>query len=214
MAFTIDPAVAARNAEHQRQLEARAFRVGSLRNRLSEMYPPGTGITLEIGCGHGHFLTAYAQRHPGKACLGIDLLNRRIEKAEQKRSKRALGNLHFLKAEVTEFLEAWPRERGLERCFILFPDPWPKKRHLKNRILQPALLEALAALATPGAALHFRTDHEGCFEWGLEQIRSHPRWEIRAGAPWPFENASYFQELAGSYRSLSAAVSPLPGDGA
>lgn len=214
MAFTIDPSVAARNPDHRRHLEIRAERVRVLGDRLRAILPPETGITLEIGSGHGHFLTAFAGQHPGTVCLGIDLVSRRVEKAEEKRAKRALLNLHFLKAEVTEFLEAWPRERHLQRCFILFPDPWPKKRHIKNRVLQPRLLEALAGIASPGACLHFRSDHEDCFDWGREQIETHPHWEISATDPWPLETPSYFQELAESYRSLTAKVRSFAGAGA
>ena len=213
MAFTINPAISARNPDHQRHLEIRAKRVRDLGNRLRKILPDDEGITLEIGSGHGHFLTAYAAQHPETTCLGVDLVSRRIEKAEEKRAKRALTHLHFLKAEVTELLEAWPRGRLLERCFVLFPDPWPKKRHIKNRILQPLLLETLAGFASPGARLHFRSDHERCFEWGLEQIDAHPRWTICGNASWPFEKPSYFQELAQSYRSLTAEVQPLPDGG-
>lgn len=214
MAFTINPAVAPRNPEHQRHLQIRAERIRILGNRLSGILPDDKAVTLEIGSGHGHFLTAYASAHSEAFCLGIDLVSRRVEKAEEKRAKRKLANLQFLKAEVTEFLEAWPRDRLLERCFILFPDPWPKKRHTKNRVLQPLLLETIAGIAASGASLHFRSDHAGCFAWGREQIATHPCWEISPTAPWPFETPSYFEELAESHRSLTARLRSFAGAGA
>lgn len=194
----------------RRFLERRMERIRGLRAELDRIVPGQTSVTLEIGCGHGHYLTAYAQQHPDALCLGIDLVTKRILKACQKRDKRDLPNLHFLKAEVREFLEAWPGRLKLERVFILFPDPWPKKRHIKNRIIQAGLLDRLAAIASPGTPLHFRTDHPGNFEWGLDVIAAHPDWEIRHDIEWPFENPSFFQDLLGDYQSLTALFNPPP----
>jgi tRNA (guanine-N7-)-methyltransferase len=194
----------ARQEEYRRFLQARQQRVAALRAELAARYPQPTGLVFEIGCGHGHYLTAYAAAHPRSNCLGIDLVTRRIAKAQRKRDKQALPNLHFIKADIREMIEAWPARLAIERTFILFPDPWPKKRHAKHRILQPALLDALARVAAPGAPLQFRTDHEANFSWGLAVIARHPLWEIRDDAPWPLENPSYFQQLFGNYRSLTA----------
>lgn len=189
-------------------LEKRIERVRALRTTVAGLFPGAAGVTLEIGCGHGHYLTAYAQQHPDSRCLGIDLLSKRIIKACQKRDKRMLPNLHFLKAEVGELLEAWPPQLWLERIFILFPDPWPKKRHIKNRILQKSLLDRLSRCARPGTPLHFRTDHAGNFQWGVEVISPHPGWHIQRQAEWPFENPSFFQDLFGEYQSLTAVLDP------
>jgi tRNA (guanine-N7-)-methyltransferase len=195
-------------AGQQAYLERRNERIRDLRTALRGFFPVPARLTLEIGCGHGHYLTAYAQQHPDAVCLGIDLMTRRIEKACLKRDKRHLENLHFLKAEVTELLEAWPNDLRVERFFLLFPDPWPKKRHIKNRILQPDFLDQIGKIAIPGAPLHFRTDHPGNFEWGREVISAHPDWRIEPDAEWPFENPSFFQELFGNYQSLTALFTP------
>lgn len=189
---------------HAAFLATRAQRIRKIRGELARLYPDPAGLVLELGCGHGHYLTAYAEAHPDARCLGIDLVTKRILKASAKRDKRELGNLHFLKAEVGEFLAAWPDWLHLDRVFILFPDPWPKKRHAKNRIIQPALLEQLADLGRPGTRLHFRTDDAGNFDWCREVIGGHHRWRILAEAPWPFENSSFFQDLFNDYASLTA----------
>jgi tRNA (guanine-N7-)-methyltransferase len=93
---------------------------------------------------------------------------------------------------------------GLSRIFVLFPDPWPKKRHEKNRLLQHSLLTVLAGRALPGALLHFRTDHQSLFEWGLEQLETHPDWTVDPNEAWPLEAGSYFQDMLGVYKSVSA----------
>ena len=193
---------------HKRFLSQQAERIQALRVFFQTELPGDRPITLEIGCGHGHYLTAYAQAHPESLCLGIDIVTKRIRKACQKRDKRGLGNLHFLKAEVREFFMACPDNLKLERVFILFPDPWPKKRHIKNRIIQDQLLTQIATHACPETLLHFRTDHSANFAWGHERIDKHRQWKVRDEAPWPFESPSFFQDLLGSRFSLSAVFVP------
>lgn len=196
-------------------LERRRERIARLRDLLRNQWPDPANLVLELGCGHGHFLTAFAQNEPQQPCLGIDVSSRRIRLARQKAEKRDLAQLLFLKAEAGECLEALPEQLRLVQVFMLFPDPWPKKRHRKKRMLQPALLDRLADKARPGATFHFRTDHQDLFAYGLEQVAAHGRWEIRDDLPWPFEAPSWFQDLLPDYRSLSASLFPLSGaDGA
>lgn len=189
---------------HRKYLEAQASRVSSLRGQLEQYAPDPAGVVLEIGCGHGHYLTAYAGHNPTAHCLGIDLVSRRIRKANAKRDKGKLERLAFFKADVREFLMAWPDHLALERIFILFPDPWPKQRHTKNRIIQHALLDDLARYSREGTCLHFRTDDDNHFAWGMDVIASHPAWRIEAPIEWPFENPSFFQNLFTGYSSLTA----------
>ncbi len=161
-------------------------------------------ITLEIGCGHGHWLAAYSGAHPDEFCVGIDLKTKRIERARRKSERLRLDNLHFLKAEAGEFLQAMPSELKLERVIVIFPDPWPKKRHHKNRLIQPRFLDELAERTAPGAQLCFRTDHRSYFQLAVEHIESHPVWQNRPETPWPFENETFFQSILKRYSSLVA----------
>ncbi|MCC5833711.1 MAG: tRNA (guanosine(46)-N7)-methyltransferase TrmB [Opitutales bacterium] len=185
-------------------LQRRQERIRQLAAELSDRYPSPQRLTLEAGCGHGHFLTAFAENHPHAQCMGVDLVSKRIRKALNKRDKRDLNNLHFMKGSLHEWLQALPAEHALERIFMLFPDPWPKKRHHKHRMLQPELLSALAQRATPNCRLHFRSDHAANFAWAVEQVVQHPSWEIQTKEPWPFEHSSFFQELMVKYESFTA----------
>jgi len=161
-------------------------------------------IVLEIGCGHGHFLTAYAQAHPNLFCVGIDLLSRRIRLAREKKEKRRLGNLLFIKAEGIEILEFMPDPVSLELIFLLFPDPWPKKRHHRRRLIQHDFLDKLAGRSIVGGKMFFRTDHVEYFQWTAERIAAHPEWKLGEEAAWLFEEATYFQDLMESFYSLTA----------
>jgi tRNA (guanine-N7-)-methyltransferase len=193
-------------------LQRRAARIANLRSTLCDALSGSAGLTLEVGCGHGHFLTAYAMAHPQETCLGVDLVTKRIAKANLKAAKRHLHHLHFVKADVSECLIGLPTNVVLQRIFILFPDPWPKKRHRKNRVVQQVLLDELAKRSCSSTTLHFRSDHSVAFDWALDCIAAHPRWQLDDSQPWPFESPSFFQDLMDSYYSFTAVVAPASAD--
>jgi tRNA (guanine-N7-)-methyltransferase len=190
-------------ARTARYLETMAQRRQDLRDQLGRILPPRAEFVWELGAGHGHFLTAYAQAHPEKLCLGIDIVGERVERAMRKRDRAKLANLHFLHAEGRLFLETLPAGAACSDIFILFPDPWPKLRHHKHRIIQPAFLEAVAARGARDCRLLFRTDHAPYFEDAAAVIGAHPAWR-RVDEPWPFEFETVFQSRAPSYHSLIA----------
>ena len=169
-----------------------------------------TELTWEVGSGHGHYLTAYAAAHPQKICIGIDLLRDRVARAERKRVRARLVNLHFFQAEATEFLRALPPTVMLSDVFVLFPDPWPKRRHHKNRIMRRDFLQALAARAGQGARLFFRTDHAEYFRAAVRVIENDSGWLISSDATWPFELPTVFQQKARTYYSVVATRAETP----
>lgn len=186
------------------QRRERQERLQLLCAELYQGLPASTSCVLEIGCGHGHFLAAFAETNPTLHCVGIDIVTKRIEKGNKKKENRNLENLHFIKAELTEFLDAVPDHVSFAQAFMLFPDPWPKKRHFKNRMIQPEFLSKLATMMPSGAHFHFRSDHEGYFEWTSEHLEAHQDWLCDASVAWPFEESSYFQEMMDRWQSLSA----------
>lgn len=166
-------------------------------------------LVLEIGCGHGHFLTAYAAAHPQEWCVGADLISYRIERANRKKRLAHLENVLFLKAEAFELLEALGARR-VEKLFILFADPWPKRRHHNRRLLRTQLLDEAAKHTNPGALLCFRTDDADFFKAAHACVEAHPLWGL-SEEPWPFEASTFFQEMHPVYQSLIARR--LPGLG-
>lgn len=179
-------------------------RIETLKADIKEVLSGIDTLTLEFGCGHGHYLTAYAEAHPEEQCLGLDLITKRIEKANAKSEKRNLSNVRFLKAEALELLSVFPDTVQIGKVFMLFPDPWPKKRHYKNRMIQSSFLSDLAQKCPKDAQFFYRTDHAGYFEWTKEHFEQHSDWEIDAETPWPFEQTSYFQDMMDSWQSLVA----------
>jgi tRNA (guanine-N7-)-methyltransferase len=170
-------------------------RLTTLRALLAPLLQTRLPLTLEIGSGHGHYLTAYAEAHPQKFCIGIDLIGDRLERSARKSTRAALTNIAWLHAEVTLFLKALPADTRLAEIFLLFSDPWPKRRHWKNRVFQPEFLTLLASRSATGARLCFRTDHTDYFDYAQRIAAAHTDWNV-AEEPWPFELSTVFQERA------------------
>jgi len=186
-------------------------RLAELRERLGPLLKTNLPLTLEVGSGHGHYLTAYAQAHPDKFCIGIDLLPDRLARSERKSTRAGLPNIAWIRADVNLFIEALPASTRLAEIFILFSDPWPKRRHWKNRVIQTEFLSKLASRAGENARLCFRTDHAPYFNYARELIADHPDWILRTEAedPWPFELATVFQQRAeNGHQSLIARRRP------
>lgn len=178
-----------------------------LKNTLENLLEHHSSIVLEIGCGNGHFLTSYAKEYPSTQCIGIDLKKERIQKSLKKSKQQQLSNAFFLVAEANDFLEVLPFFVKLKSIFILFPDPWPKKRHHKNRLINEQFLEKLALKAHFQARLYFRTDDCEYYKWAIEKINESPAWQIKKEI-WPHEAQSVFQENAISgYQSFVACLS-------
>lgn len=189
---------------YARELEKQRNRKAALRAECETVLEGVDRILFEAGCGHGHWLTSYAEAHPGQHCLGIDLISWRVRKGLDKRDKRNLANLHFMKAELGEFLEILPERIRFDLTVLLFPDPWPKARHHRRRMVQAAFLDEVARRTDPGGLFCFRSDDRPYFEWTIEHLEAHPEWAIDPAAQWPHEMDTYFQKLMGDYHSVVA----------
>jgi len=185
-------------------------RRAALRAALAALLPRPGPIVWEIGCGHGHFLARYAAEFPHKTCFGVDVSSQRIGRSLRKAGRANLPNCHFIRAEAREFLRALPVGVTFEEIWVLFPDPWPKKRHHKNRVLRPEFFEATASRAGEGARLYFRTDHEEYFQEVAGFVPALPTWRLDPSASWPLEHETVFQARADRYHSLVAVRTSHP----
>lgn len=195
----------ASRGEHEARVRKR---LAALTLTCAGIFGERTRWTLEIGCGHGHFLAAYAAEHPGEACVGVDWMRKRLEKAGNKKHRGGLGNLELVKAEAVEFLSVVPNGVWFEKIFVLFPDPWPKARHAKKRLIRESFLDDLAAKTREGSRLYFRSDDGSYVLWSKEHFQRHPQWRVDPEAEWPFRTETFFQSLMKSYSSLVAVRRP------
>ena len=116
-------------------------------------------VELELGCGDGSFLLEWAGRNPGRNYLGVERLKGRVTKIDRKGRRLGLTNLRGLRLEASYVLEWMIPPGSLAGIHVYFPDPWPKKRHHKRRLIQTAFTVLAARALAPGGLLCLRTDH-------------------------------------------------------
>jgi tRNA (guanine-N7-)-methyltransferase len=119
--------------------------------------PDQDGCEVEIGCGNGHFLAAYAAGKPRTLLIGIDIKEKRCRKAEEKASRRGLVNVRIVHGTAEAFLQDLP-QLSIDAFHIYFPDPWPKSRHRKRRFFTMERLREMHDLLRDGGRLYFGTD--------------------------------------------------------
>ena len=117
-------------------------------------------IVLEIGFGNGETLVQQAAAAPECDFVGIEVHEPGVGHCLMKAREAAVGNLRLLMHDAVEVLERWIPARSLARVNLYFPDPWPKKRHHKRRLMQLTFADLLAARLQPGGSLHIATDWE------------------------------------------------------
>ncbi len=149
---------------------------------LARLFPSPAPLEVEIGCGDGSFLAAYAAQHQEKNFLGIERLLGRIRKLNRKAIRLRLDNLKILRIEASYCIQYLLPPKSIRACHIYFPDPWPKKKHQKRRLIAPKFAENLANTLEPGGQVFLRTDNEGYFRQMLKIFGENPRF-LATSAP-------------------------------
>ena len=126
--------------------------------RLEDLFPTPQPAELEIGCGDGGFLLEWATRHPEKNFLGVERLLGRIRKLDKKGSRANLTNLRLLRFEARYLLQYLLPAAAFEAVHIYFPDPWPKDKHARHRLIDEKFPELVRRLLAPNGSVHLRTD--------------------------------------------------------
>ena len=136
----------------------------SLLNRLDakKIFGCDAALHVDLGCGDGSFLCVLAQRMPEKNFLGIERLLGRFRSAAVKAAN--IRNVRVLRMESSYVVRYLLPPRSVETFYLLFPDPWPKRRHWRRRIVTPDLLKAISQALVQGGTLLIATDHLSYFE--------------------------------------------------
>ncbi len=138
-----------------------------------ELKPDAAEVWLEIGFGGGEHMAAQAARRPDALIIGAEPFLNGVASALRHVDEQGLSNVRLHDGDVRELLARLP-DACLDRVFILFPDPWPKARHHKRRLVQTELIADLARLLKPGGALRFATDWADYADWTLERFLASP----------------------------------------
>lgn len=126
-------------------------------------------LYVEVGVGKGDFLTELAARNPNVNYVGIEAQQGVLYFAARKAAARQLSNVRLLVFDAAHLTELFaPAE--VDRIYLNFSDPWPKKRHAKRRLTSELFLERYRAVLKAGGELHFKTDNMGLFDYSLETM--------------------------------------------
>lgn len=130
---------------------------------------------LEIGFGMGAATAQIAAANPDQDYLGIEVHTPGVGNLLKLMEEQGLANLRVIQHDAVEVLKHMIADASLDGVHIFFPDPWPKKRHHKRRLLQAEFLRLLCSKLKPGGYLHFATDWEEYAQWTLEVLRAEPQ---------------------------------------
>lgn len=137
----------------------------------AEIFGTPEPFEVDLGCGDGSFLLQMAQHFPDRHFLGVERLLGRVRGVCAKAFQQQIDNVRVLRIESSYLLEWFLAPGSISRLHYLCPDPWPKTRHHKNRLIQDELMPHLhRALADNGEFL-FKTDHPEYFEWVLDHMK-------------------------------------------
>ena len=154
---------------------SRQLRTQELPGIFSE---PVREVWIEIGFGAGEHLIWQAERNPHAGLIGAEPYVNGVVAALSALEARRLGGRIKIHPDDTISLLNWLPDASLSRAFVLFPDPWPKKRHRERRIFSPALLDRLGRVLRPGAEIRFASDIADYAEAAIEHATAHPDFEV------------------------------------
>lgn len=150
---------------------------------LADLFPHRpVEIRLEIGFGGGEHLVHRAAERSDVGFIGIEPFVNGMVKALASVEARGLENVRLSDADAVAVLDRLP-PASLDRIVLLYPDPWPKKRHWKRRFVGPDTLGRFARVLKPGGEFHFASDIDTYVDWTLFHTRRHPAFRWTATAP-------------------------------
>jgi len=150
-----------------------------------QVFPTMDEIWLEIGFGGGEHVSGQALKGSNIGILASEVFFEGIAKLLGQIEDQKLQNVRVWPEDGRELVDGL-QDSSIDRAFILFPDPWPKARHQKRRIIQPDFLDALARVMKPGGRVRFATDVRSYADEALERFLAHPAfvWTAKCADDW------------------------------
>jgi len=125
---------------------------------VETLFPQRQPLDVELGAGDGSFLAKYAQANLHRNFIGVERLLGRLRKIDRKGMRAGLTNLRLVRIEASYFLEFLLPEQAIDALHVYFPDPWPKRKHRKNRLINERFTDLARRALRPGGIVHLRTD--------------------------------------------------------
>lgn len=166
-----------------REMPVNSFRERSpqidakISERLKDVFSRCPHVEIEIGCGKGKFLIERSVQNPNIFFIGIDRVGKWMQRGVKRVDKNQISNIVFFKAHALDLVKAGVRPGSVKAFHVYFPDPWPKRRHHKRRLVTASFLGLLYDRLLRGGTLHVATDHEDYFSFIKNEI-------VKTGLNW------------------------------
>ncbi len=141
----------------------------SLKGNWHSRMPQAKEIWLEVGCGKGKFTAETAQANPDVLLIAVERCREAMVVAMEKAQAMGLANVLFIDTDVANLQEIF-EDQEIDRLFINFPDPWPRKKNAKRRLTHRGFLHKYCLVVRPGGEIHFKTDNAPLFAYSLEEF--------------------------------------------
>ncbi|MFN2420051.1 MAG: tRNA (guanosine(46)-N7)-methyltransferase TrmB, partial [Gemmatimonadota bacterium] len=170
-------------------------------------------VEIEIGSGKGTFLVDAAERRPDTNFLALEYAADYAEHLRDRVRRRRLENVRVARAEAVRFFEDHVAEGSVRAIHVYFPDPWPKKRHHKRRLLSPAFAALAARALEPGGEIRLVTDHAEYFEEAAAALAAAPGLEAAPVDEAAMSDTNYERKYRAEGRPIHRAVFRRVGEG-
>src|SRR3954469_1978811 len=138
---------------------------------LGSLFGRGAPLEVDLGCGEGSFLAAIAAANPDRNFLGIEKQPARVRSACRKLERQGLTNARVLGFEISYAIAEMLPADSVTTFHLMFPDPWPKRRHAPRRVVNDRFLAAVSRALVPGGVLNVATDHSAYFDEIRRRVR-------------------------------------------
>lgn len=139
------------------------------KGQITEWFSKKQPLYIEVGSGMGRFITEMAQRYPEVNFVGIERDKNVIIRIVEKVIEQNISNLRLLTTDA-QHLQEFFRNGEVDRVYLNFSDPWPKKRHAKRRLTHPNFLTHYKEILNDDGEIHFKTDNQHLFEFSIESM--------------------------------------------
>jgi tRNA (guanine-N7-)-methyltransferase len=148
------------------------------RFNLAELFSRAQPLEVELGCGDASFLAKYAALHPERNFIGVERLLGRLRKLDRKGRRASLTNLRGVRIESAYLVEYLLPPRSATALHIYFPDPWPKRKHVKYRLINERFPQIVRQALAPGGTVYLRTDDRNYFEQMTTVFAASPAFKL------------------------------------
>jgi tRNA (guanine-N7-)-methyltransferase len=161
--------------------------------KWNEIFDNNNSLIVEVGCGNGHFLVKKGGENPDKNFIGIDIKEKRLIRCREKQEKYGVKNVKWVCAEAFNALNEVFDDKSISLIYMLFPDPWPKRRHHKHRLLNKEFLDLIFNKLIDSGTFVYFTDFKEYYDSSCKLVLNDNRFEVFS------EKNLDFDELTGSF---------------